>query len=100
MALECINSGWWKYPVAIDGPSGVLDGSDVAVTATDSLKCNVYYQNVRGVIREHTNNGGWKATNSFTFSAKLFSPLVVISFDSGNQVCMIRYTSDSPSLAC
>jgi len=89
--LECINSGWWKYPITIDGPPGVLNGSDVAATATCSLKCNIYYQDAQGVIREYTNNGGWKATSSSTFSAKLFSPLAVISFDSGKEVCMICY---------
>jgi hypothetical protein len=90
-ALECKNSGWWNYPITIDGPPGVLNGSDVAATAIGSLKCNVYYQNAQGVIREYINNGGWMATNSSTFSAKLFSPLAVISFDSGKEVCMIRY---------
>ena len=69
----------------------VLNGSDVAATATGSLKCNVCYQDAQGVIREYTNNGSWMATNSSTFSAKLFSPLAVISFDSGKEVCMMRY---------
>lgn len=90
-ALKCINSGWWKYPITIDGPPGVLNGSDVAATATGSLKCNVYYQDAQGLVREYTNNGGWMATSSSTFSAKLFSSLAVISFDLGKEVCMMRY---------
>jgi hypothetical protein len=32
---ECIRSGWWKYPIRIDGPL-ILSGSDGAATATSS----------------------------------------------------------------
>lgn len=89
-AFECLNSGWWNYPITIDGPPGILDGSDVAATATGELKCNVYYQSAQGVIREHVKDGGWKATNSSTFSARMFSPLAAISFDSGKEVCISK----------
>lgn len=85
-ALDCVNSGWWKYPITIDGPKGVLNGSAVAATATSSWKCNVYFQDSQGGIREDVNSGGWKATDSSIFEAKKFSPLAVISFDSGDEV--------------
>ncbi|KAI1456392.1 hypothetical protein F4805DRAFT_230054 [Annulohypoxylon moriforme] len=94
-ALECRNSGWWNYPITIDGPKGVLSGSDVAATAVDAYKCNVYYQDARGVIREHVHADGlWAATNSSTFSAKLFSPLVVVNFNGGKEVRVYCVSED------
>lgn len=85
--LECFSSGWWKYPITIDGPPGLLNGSDVAATATGSYKCNVYGQNAQGAIREYTHNEGWwTATGPPAFSAKLFSALAVINYNSGEEV--------------
>jgi hypothetical protein len=70
---------------------GVLSDSGVAATTTGPLKCKVYCQDAEGVIREYTNDAGWMATSSPTFSAKFFSPLAAISYDSGNEVCTMRY---------
>lgn len=80
------------YPITINGTSIALSGSDVAAVATGPSKCNVYYQDFKGVIREYTYNGEWSATQSPTFSAKLSSPLAVISFDNGKQVRNINDT--------
>ncbi|KAF3068350.1 putative phosphatidylcholine-hydrolyzing phospholipase c protein [Daldinia childiae] len=74
------------YPITINGTSIALSSSDVAAVATGPLKYNVYHQDSNGAIREHTYNGEWSATKSPTFSAKLSSPLAVISFDDGKEV--------------
>ena len=84
--LEGYNSGWSKYPISINGPYGLLNGSAVAATAMSSWKCNVYFQDAQGGIREYINNEGWKSSKVSLFEAKLFSPLAVISFDSGKEV--------------
>ncbi|KAJ4299250.1 hypothetical protein N0V90_004494, partial [Kalmusia sp. IMI 367209] len=78
----------------VDKPPGLLYGNDIAITATGPLKCNVYFQDAQGVIREYTKNGCWKATNSSNVSAKLFTPLTVINFDSGKEI-RIYYISEA-----
>ncbi|KAI0846452.1 fungal fucose-specific lectin-domain-containing protein [Daldinia vernicosa] len=90
----CLASGWWNYPITINGPSKALSGSDITAVATGSSECNVYHQDSQGVIREYTYNGKWNATKSPTFSAKLSSPLAVISFDAGKQVRVYCVSED------
>jgi len=79
------------HPVTPKIP-GVLSGSGIAATATGTLKCKVYCQDVEGVIREYTCDGdaGWRATRT-TFSAKLFSPLAAVSYYSDNEVRTMRH---------
>lgn len=91
---ECKYSSWWKFPITLDGPSGVLNGSDIAVTATSSgnvMNGNVFFQNGQGSIREYIHNDRWSPTSPTTFTAKLFSPLAAIIYDSGKEVCISHY---------
>ncbi|KAI1129238.1 fucose-specific lectin [Nemania abortiva] len=69
-----------------DQASEVLDGSNVASTVTGQFKCKIYYQDIEGVIAEYTYDEQWKPTTSATFSAKLYSPLAAISFNSGQEI--------------
>ncbi|KAK3291796.1 uncharacterized protein B0H64DRAFT_468519 [Chaetomium fimeti] len=85
--IECYWwSGWWKYPITMDGPHHTQHGSDIAATATDPTKCKIYCQDTSGVIREYTFDADWKETETTIFSAKLGTPLAVVGWDSGNEV--------------
>jgi hypothetical protein len=77
---ECELSGWWKYPITIDGPSWLLSGSSVTSTTTSAGNCQVYYQDAQGGIRQSIHGGAWVASNSGLFTAKMFTPLAVVAW--------------------
>ncbi|GAW15295.1 hypothetical protein ANO14919_047040 [Xylariales sp. No.14919] len=84
-AALCKYSGWWKYPITIDGPTQVLTRTAMAATASSPWNCRVYYQNAAGVIQESFHlDGVW--THSTLFSAKPFTPLAAISWEGGREV--------------
>ncbi|KAI9740318.1 MAG: hypothetical protein M1834_004897 [Cirrosporium novae-zelandiae] len=86
-AAECFNSGWWKYPITIDGPRGILSGSAVASTTPSLWSCRVYCQDSQGGIREVIHDQGiWTTRNSELFKAKMFTPLAIISWDEGREI--------------
>jgi hypothetical protein len=69
----------------------ILSGTSVAATAVSPSALRVYFQDDQGGIREGnyptSGPGGWSVTDTPIFSAKLFTPLAVISWDNGNEVC-------------
>lgn len=96
-AALCKNSGWWKYPITIDGPQGTLSGSAVAAVALSTWSCRVYCQDAQGGILEAAHDGIWSPRSSALFRAKMFTPLAVISWDSGRQI-RIYYLSENDVL--
>ena len=68
----------------------ILSGTSVAATAVSPSALRVYFQDDQGGIREGSyptsGPGGWSVTDTPIFSAKLFTPLAVISWDNGNEV--------------
>jgi hypothetical protein len=88
-AIDYVNSSWCKDAITTKGSQGVLNGSAIAATATSSGKCHVYFQDTQRGIREYVNNGVWKAMAKSIFEARMFSPLAVISFNSGKEVCTV-----------
>ena len=93
-AAACWNSGWWKYPITMDGPQKILSGSAVSATPTDSpYQCHVYFQDDQGCIRHSKHEDGrWVGGghDSALVRAKMFSPLAVTSWSSGAEVsCQI-----------
>ena len=78
-AITFVNSGWWKNPITLSGPDGILFNSAVTAVAPSLQNCQVYFQDAQGGIRESLYSGVWTASNSVLFTAKLFSPLAVIT---------------------
>ncbi|KAJ8488124.1 hypothetical protein ONZ51_g3730 [Trametes cubensis] len=86
---DCISSGWWKYPITIDGPRKGVPWTDFAVTTLRNKSSRVYYQNSLGGILENAHiDGQWEeAVNSPSVSdAAPFTPLAAINWDDGNQI--------------
>lgn len=89
-AVACWNSGWWKHPITIDGPERVPFGSAVSAAPAVSLsQCHAYFQGDQGDIRHSKpEDGRWVGgeRDSALFSAKMPSPLAVISWRFGSEV--------------
>jgi hypothetical protein len=71
--------------------SGILSGTSVAATAVSAAAIRVYFQDEQGGIREGKyptpgSPSGWGVSKTPIFTAKLFTPLSVISWDNGQQV--------------
>ena len=69
----------------------ILSGTSIAATAVSAAALRVYFQDDQGGIREgtyptHGSPSGWGVSKNPIFSAKLFTPLAVISWDNGKQV--------------
>ena len=89
-AAECKTSGWWNYPITMDGPPAIVPWTNIAVTTLRTWSSRVYYQNVQGDIIEsvHTDGqwtGGVEAPGVILDSAP-FTPLAAISWDNGSEV--------------
>ncbi|KAI1214245.1 fucose-specific lectin [Annulohypoxylon truncatum] len=93
--MTLITRVYLENSITIDGPTGVLNGSDVAATAIEAYKCNVYCQDSQGVIREYAHSHGlWTATISSTFRAKMFSPLAAVNFNGGKEIRVYCVSED------
>jgi len=69
----------------------ILTGTSIAATAIAPATLRVYFQDDSGGIREGTyptpgSASGWGVTSNPIFTAKLFTPLAVISWNDGKQV--------------
>ncbi|KUJ09141.1 uncharacterized protein LY89DRAFT_788535 [Mollisia scopiformis] len=78
MGPQLALSRWWSYPLTLDGPPGILNGSHVATTAIGPGICNVYYQTAQGHILEDHFDETWKFVDGSSFKPKLWSPLAAI----------------------
>lgn len=95
-ALECKNSGWWNYPITLDGGKGVLPWSAIGVAAADPHRSRVLYQRTDGHISEMEYIQGTASGGSITpslFAAAPWTPLTVAFWDSANQVHFVSRNS-------
>lgn len=92
-ASLCQISGWWKYPITIDGPSKILANSAVAAIAPSAWHCRVYFQNEKGEVCEVTHSDGhWEQDRSVLFTAKIGTPLAAVSWREGKEVSILTQT--------
>ncbi|KAK0216586.1 fungal fucose-specific lectin-domain-containing protein [Armillaria nabsnona] len=88
-ALECKTSGWWNYPITINGLQNIIPWSAVAVTTPRVWHIHVFYQQPGGGIlqSEHLDGlwGGGPSKDPI-FNAVLFTPLAAINFNGGKEV--------------
>lgn len=71
--------------------SGILSGTAVAATAVSAATLRVFFQDDQGGIREGIyptagSPSGWGVSKTAIFTAKLYTPLAVISWNNGQQV--------------
>ncbi|KAL1679136.1 fungal fucose-specific lectin-domain-containing protein [Schizophyllum commune] len=88
-AAECKTSGWWKYPITIDGPPKIVPYTNFAVTTPRIWSARVYYQNPPGGVLESVHiDGQWTGgiDQPSLWDAAPFTPLAAINWDRGNQV--------------
>ncbi|KAI0742648.1 fungal fucose-specific lectin-domain-containing protein, partial [Daedaleopsis nitida] len=80
-ATECKTNGWWRWPIAMDGPLDVLPWTNFAVTAPETEHITrLYYQKPLGGIRESVHrNGNWTSDNDLPFDAAPFTPLAAVT---------------------
>ena len=88
-ALECKTSGWWNYPITINGVQNIVPWSSVAVTTLRPGHIRVFYQSPNRDIlgSEHLDGScGGGLSRSPIFKAVLFTPLAAINFKGGKEV--------------
>lgn len=88
-ALDCKKSGWWDYPITLDGPPKVLPWSSVAVTNPKLWYSRLFYQNAACQVMESDHmQGSWTGGPEAAglFRAAPFSPLAAISWKDGAEV--------------
>ncbi|KAL1748020.1 fungal fucose-specific lectin-domain-containing protein [Schizophyllum fasciatum] len=86
---EITKSGWWLYPILIDGPPKILPHTSFAATKPHIWSTRLYYQNPAGGILESQNQDGqWTGgvDQPSLWEAAPFTPLAAINWDNGNQV--------------
>ncbi|KAK0435993.1 hypothetical protein EV421DRAFT_1833562 [Armillaria borealis] len=59
-ALECKTSGWWNYPITINGLQNIIPWSAVAVTTLRVWHIHVFYQQPGGGILQSEHLDGWR----------------------------------------
>ncbi|KAL1748022.1 fungal fucose-specific lectin-domain-containing protein [Schizophyllum fasciatum] len=99
-AAECKTSGWWKYPITMDGPPKVVPYTNFAVTTPRIWSSRVYYQNPPlGVLESVHIDGQWSGgvDQPSLWDAAPFTPLAAINWDGGNQV-RVYYLSNEYKL--
>ncbi|KAK0430772.1 fungal fucose-specific lectin-domain-containing protein [Armillaria borealis] len=88
-ALECKTSGWWNYPITINGLQNIIPWSAVAVTTPRVWHIHVFYQQPGGgkLQSEHLDGlwGGGPSKDPI-FNAVLFTPLAALNFNGGKEV--------------
>ncbi|KAI0334364.1 fucose-specific lectin [Cubamyces sp. BRFM 1775] len=94
---DCLSSGWWKYPIEIDGPRKRVPWTDFAVTTLRNRTSRVYYQDSLSELLENAHiDGQWEeAVNSPSVTdAAPFTPLAAITWDDGNQIRVYYLNAD------
>jgi len=82
-------SGWFNYPITIDGPSKVVPRTALAVTRSGIESSRVYYQQptqrvLESAFIEGTCTGG--AEGLSLFDAAPFTPLAAVNWQNGDEV--------------
>ncbi|KAH9897835.1 fungal fucose-specific lectin-domain-containing protein [Cubamyces lactineus] len=88
-SVDCLSSGWWRYPITIDGPPKALSSTVFAVTILQDRSSRLYHQSPLGGILENVFiDGQWKEVGDLPLvvDAMPFTPLAAIGWDYGNQI--------------
>jgi len=88
-ALECQTSGWWNYPITINGAQNIVPWSSVVVTTPKLGHSRVFYQSPDGSILESEHlDGLWSEGPSRPriFKDVLFTPLAAIDINGGKEI--------------
>ncbi|KAI5827931.1 fucose-specific lectin [Schizophyllum commune Tattone D] len=97
---EINNSGWWNFPILIEGPLRVVPHTSIAATKPRIWSSRVYYQNpARGVHESQHLDGSWTGgvNQPRLWDAAPFTPLAAVNWDNGNQI-RVYYLSDEYQL--
>ena len=97
-AAECEASGWWKYPITIDGPKLVIPWSGISAVSPKISSSRVFCQMPGGAIIQNVHlDGHWThALDQPIVNAVPFTPLASIDWDDGKEVSgllYLRYTA-------
>jgi len=83
---ECELSGYWNYPITLDGPQSIIPWSCVSVATLRESSLRVFYQTPSwGIIQSVYVDGVWTAIDQPLIQAAPFSPLTSITWDNGNE---------------
>ena len=96
-AVMCKTSGWWKYPITIDGPTKIVPWTNFAVTSPRTQSSRVYYQNPQGGVLESAHEDGMRTggvDGPVVFETAPFTPLAAISWAGGTEASCFTYFAD------
>ncbi|KAL1748021.1 fungal fucose-specific lectin-domain-containing protein [Schizophyllum fasciatum] len=94
---EIQTSGWWNYPILIDGPLKVVPHTSIAATKPRLWNTRLYYQNpAKGVLESRHLDGSWTGgvNQPSLWDAAPFTPLAAINWDNGNQIRVYYLSSE------
>jgi hypothetical protein len=84
---ECKLSGYWNYPITLDGPQSIIRWSGISVVTPRESSLRVFYQTPNwGIIQSVYVDGVWTAIDQPLIQAAPFSPLASITWDDGSEV--------------
>ena len=92
-ALECKTSGYWNYPIVLDGMHTITPWSDISVVTSRLWSLRVFYQMPDGAIVQSTHvDGKWTAIHDQPVTRAVnFSPLASITWNNGKEVSKPTY---------
>lgn len=87
-AAECEVSGWWKYPITIDGVHTVIPWSGISVVTPRFGSIRLFYQMPSGAIVQSVHlDGQWtNIHNQPIVDAVRFTPLASVNWEDGREV--------------
>ena len=88
-ALECKHSGWWNYPITLDGGVSMLPGSSFAVASVRQRRPQVFFQGTSGSVFQSTYAHGILSDirdATSLFEAAPWTPLAITAWNSGSNV--------------
>ena len=87
-AAECKISGYWNYPITLDGIHTIILWSGISVVTSRLWSLRVFYQMPGGAIVQSTHlDGKWTAIHDQPIvNAVNFSPLASIMWNDGKEV--------------
>jgi len=93
-AFECKTSGYWNYPITIDGVHTIIPWSGISVVSPRDRSMQVFYQVPGGAILQsvHSNNGWAHLHGLPIIGAVPFTPLASINWWDGKEVSGSPYS--------
>lgn len=94
---SCYWSGWWDYPITMDGPQAVIPWSGISVASPRIWSLGLFYQSpINGaIVRKVHLDGKWGSNEVILRSTVRFTPLASIDWKDGKEVSgypCFRYT--------